>query len=44
LFGTDLEHPAVERLRGVQLESLSPLACFDLVRELQGLVKSDWQV
>lgn len=35
LFTEYLPHPVVERLRGVALESLTPLAAFDLLRDLR---------
>ncbi|MEL6739967.1 MAG: DNA mismatch repair protein MutS [Planctomycetota bacterium] len=36
LFTTEyLEHPVVDRLRGIDLETLSPMRAFDLLRELR---------
>ncbi|MCA9279586.1 MAG: DNA mismatch repair protein MutS [Phycisphaeraceae bacterium] len=39
LFESAAPHPAVDRLREVKLDSLSPLAAFDTLRELLDLIK-----
>jgi len=35
LFTEYVEHPVVKRLRGVDLDALTPLGAFDLLRELR---------
>lgn len=34
LFTEFLPHPAIDRLREIKLESLSPMQAFDVLREL----------
>lgn len=34
LFGSTREHPAIDALRGIDLDSLTPLEAFDMLREL----------
>ena len=43
LFTEMLPHPAVDRLREVNLDTFSPLAAFELLRELRGMVETDAQ-
>ncbi len=41
LFTEYIRHPAVDRLREIKLESLSPLEAFDILRSLKNEVQSD---
>jgi len=41
LFREFLPHPAVETLRGIDLDELTPLAAFDRLRELVESAKRD---